>query len=498
MQSRRGSRISGKDQKSHAVDGVPEFLIPAEAAGLLRISARTLANWRSQGIGPKYQKIGGRVVYHIEDVMGSGVEIRAQGRREPTRMTITVRPYPRDKDRSQVDIQIQHPGDGSIIRRRLSAPAGMDPIAAERWGGLQAKEIIRRLFAQGRPPEPKEEEGTKPQKTKTKKSAAPTMAELWDRYEIEVLQDEDKTRPRTRETYTKLWRRVRDLIADIPAEDWTREQSKELAKLFRGVGPRYANQATTLVANLFKLGIGEELIEEAPRLLRRKTKVAKKVPAHNQEDLARLLQAAREVGDEAGEAMELMVMLGLDAGMRPGEVAGLRWEDVDWANNLLIVQNQRPCKMPESEDYPVKYNEVGMITMTVRLRTALEIQRARALKGRFVLRSAKSGTPLDTNLVSDRIERIHERAGLELKRGHFLRHCAASRLARHPMAGVADAQDLLRHKHMSTTDTYIRGIRGPNSSRRTAAIFDSLDTGETGTGLAPLGTSPVATPEDLD
>lgn len=34
-----------------------------------RISVRTLANWRSQSSGPKYVKIGGRIVYKIEDVV---------------------------------------------------------------------------------------------------------------------------------------------------------------------------------------------------------------------------------------------------------------------------------------------------------------------------------------------------------------------------------------------------------------------------------------------
>jgi Helix-turn-helix domain len=33
-----------------------------------RLSTRTLEQWRWQGKGPKYLKIGGRVVYRVEDV----------------------------------------------------------------------------------------------------------------------------------------------------------------------------------------------------------------------------------------------------------------------------------------------------------------------------------------------------------------------------------------------------------------------------------------------
>jgi hypothetical protein len=32
------------------------------------ISARTLERWRWLGVGPRYLKIGGRVVYRLEDI----------------------------------------------------------------------------------------------------------------------------------------------------------------------------------------------------------------------------------------------------------------------------------------------------------------------------------------------------------------------------------------------------------------------------------------------
>lgn len=41
---------------------------PGEIAAFLRKSEKTLANWRSQGIGPPYQKVNGRVLYDWPDV----------------------------------------------------------------------------------------------------------------------------------------------------------------------------------------------------------------------------------------------------------------------------------------------------------------------------------------------------------------------------------------------------------------------------------------------
>jgi predicted DNA-binding transcriptional regulator AlpA len=44
------------------------FLDVIEAAAYLRLKRRTLDNMRWQGIGPRFRKHGGRVVYHRDDL----------------------------------------------------------------------------------------------------------------------------------------------------------------------------------------------------------------------------------------------------------------------------------------------------------------------------------------------------------------------------------------------------------------------------------------------
>lgn len=46
------------------------FLTPAELSERWRnrINVRTLANWRSQGNGPSFVKIGGAIAYRLSDV----------------------------------------------------------------------------------------------------------------------------------------------------------------------------------------------------------------------------------------------------------------------------------------------------------------------------------------------------------------------------------------------------------------------------------------------
>lgn len=46
----------------------PRFLRTKEAATYLSLSARTLEKHRTYGTGPAYRKLGGRVVYAIDDL----------------------------------------------------------------------------------------------------------------------------------------------------------------------------------------------------------------------------------------------------------------------------------------------------------------------------------------------------------------------------------------------------------------------------------------------
>ena len=47
----------------------PRFLTTAEAAEFLRLKKHTLENMRSQESGPPPRKHGGRVFYHLDDLI---------------------------------------------------------------------------------------------------------------------------------------------------------------------------------------------------------------------------------------------------------------------------------------------------------------------------------------------------------------------------------------------------------------------------------------------
>lgn len=50
------------------VENNNKHLKPAELAARLRVSIKTLAHWRCKGEGPRYLKVGGRILYPQDEV----------------------------------------------------------------------------------------------------------------------------------------------------------------------------------------------------------------------------------------------------------------------------------------------------------------------------------------------------------------------------------------------------------------------------------------------
>jgi predicted DNA-binding transcriptional regulator AlpA len=80
----------------------PRFLCTKEAARFLGISQRTLEKHRTYGTGPTYRKIGGRVLYAVEDLQAwTAIGARKSTREETARRVYPARPLtPHERSRS--------------------------------------------------------------------------------------------------------------------------------------------------------------------------------------------------------------------------------------------------------------------------------------------------------------------------------------------------------------------------------------------------------------
>jgi hypothetical protein len=59
------------------------FLTVKEAAHFLRLKPRTLDDMRGKPTGPKFRKHGGRIVYHIDDLIEWSERSRRRSTSEP-------------------------------------------------------------------------------------------------------------------------------------------------------------------------------------------------------------------------------------------------------------------------------------------------------------------------------------------------------------------------------------------------------------------------------
>lgn len=139
---------------------------------------------------------------------------------------------------------------------------------------------------------------------------------------------------------------------------------------------------------------------------------ADRVVFHTREEIDKLLAAF------PSDAWRLVVLLGADAGLRRGEMANLKWEDVDFDNNQLYIASNK------TEHY-------SFVPMTGTLQEALEKARTRA-KHEYVVdvptaqRRPLSARLFDVSLCRNRPSRPSEQFSAQIA-AHFCEPTGAKR-----------------------------------------------------------------------
>lgn len=181
------------------------------------------------------------------------------------------------------------------------------------------------------------------------------------------------------------------------------------------------------------------------------------------EQAAKLLEAA------ANDRLGALVVTGLMIGLRPGELSGLRWCDVDL--DAGVVHVRQSCRRERDEDgrerlvfgEPKTPKSRRSIALPSPVRSALQRQRAQQSADRLVagprwvdhglVFSSETGTPLNPSNLRKAFSRLTRAAGLGDWHPNELRHSAASLLsaAGVPQELVADvlghADTRMLHKH---------------------------------------------------
>ena len=177
-----------------------------------------------------------------------------------------------------------------------------------------------------------------------------------------------------------------------------------------------------------------------------------------------LLETARESGDR----FEALYVLALHTGMRPGELLGLKWEDVDLdkrglqLNRALAGKNLTAPKTKRSRRR-IDLSAAGMAALKAHRKRQLEerIKRTGLWRDHGLVFPSAVGTPLSHRNVVRAFKDLLKRAGRpQSTRLYDLRHTCATLLLGsnvHPKY----VQELLGHASIALTlDTYSHVLKG--------------------------------------
>lgn len=423
----------------------------------------------------------------LETWIGRKGEIGGARERAKRSMFISAPPYKHDPTRRHVSILLEHPRTHvQLPRKRLVTPFACDEEGGRAWGLQQALDWLEKLMGGESEDHPTNETRAKPREP-TPLSLTPsiTMKELWERYQpIHYA----RLRPGTAITGEIRYRtRIAPVLGSLPIGSIGKEEVLRLRDSLSTYDAHFANQVLGDTRRMLQWATDRNLIAMCPEIRSEKRTKKPALVVPDEEDLESLLVAAAKMMDGEryqGTDLVLIILLGLDAGLRPGETAGLRWCDVDLGKNRIIVRNSRSRR--GDSDMPPKAGDAGTVYLTERLHARLA-QRQRETKGRgrgYVFVST-SGKPLCTVTVSKRVRDVHEYAGLESKGAHWLRHCAASRIL-NGGGTLENAKDHLRHSDLTVTQRYVHSVFGSDPGPVAANVLDRRIAGH-GKTMVPDG-----------
>jgi integrase len=205
------------------------------------------------------------------------------------------------------------------------------------------------------------------------------------------------------------------------------------------------NNVLAVVSNALRYAEEVGLIDEAPRIRPYKFE-RPEIQCWEIDEWRRLLAGARV----EGEWMLVSMLLAGDAGLRLGEVLGLRWEDVDLVARRLTVARQ----IRKGVEGTPKGGRRRSVPMTAALASTLarleQVRTGRVVRGR-------EGAPVAEAALKHVVYRVCRRAGLPGRSWHSLRHSFATHAARF---GVNPwrLQAWLGHSTINMTMRYVHHV----------------------------------------
>ena len=280
--------------------------------------------------------------------------------------------------------------------------------------------------------------GEDPQGTKFQQRSAPTLREVWQRFEEEHL---ERKKPSTKVEYESQWENViKPKFGRSKVESLSRSDIDRFHKSMKAT-PYRANRILALLSRLMSLAEAWEWRQQGTNPCQHIDRFPEEARTQflSVEELQRIgraleeLVAEKEIWPTAAHAIELLLL----TGARKNEILGAKWAWVDWERGIL--------NLPDSKTgaKPVYLGEAAI--------DLLKRQQQQGLAGPFIFPSRKGGKHF-VNLRKAWVQ-VCERAEVEGFRLHDLRHTAAS-IAVGKGVSLPVIGKVLGHSQAQTTSRY--------------------------------------------
>ena len=284
--------------------------------------------------------------------------------------------------------------------------------------------------------------------------------DVWYEYYAQI-----KVRPSSHKTYEGyIKNHIKPSVGNIPLTKLTTLDLQQLyQKLLtegrvdrleaqnqpKGLSPKTVRNINQVISSAMHLAIQQHLIAQDPTdgCALPKTE-HQEMQTLSADQLAAFLLEAKHSG------VFEMYYIELATGLRRGELLGLKWEDIDFANQTLRVRRQVGRINGEVREAPLKtknaYRTISLGTDAVGV---LKQQREKQPSSSYVF-PGPTGGPIAPDSVLHMLHRVLDRAGLPEIRFHDLRHTFAT-LALQNGVDIKTVSGMLGHFSAGfTLDTY--------------------------------------------
>lgn len=300
------------------------------------------------------------------------------------------------------------------------------------------------------------------------------VAEFWDRYLAHLTKPIDakgglpRMKPSTIRGSRQIWNQhLKNHFGDITLRAYTpRMGTRFLGSLSNSQCKTTLKHIKALGCSIFKLAVEEELLEVNPWhdvLIPSDAIESNPTKHYTLEEAGNIISALKDHPD-----CQLVIALSCFLGLRPGEIAALRWEDFD--NEYVHI---RRSVVRGHVDVPKTPESIAPLPLIDQVRVPLELWRQKSgnPSAGYVFES-KNGTPVDLHNLIARVIRPHvggktkcipcgfiPKASGVWKTLYAGRRGACTAAIEATGGNYAVAQALLRHKSMKTTlDVYKKQI----------------------------------------